>query len=187
MRIAALSLAVLLALPAASFAAEGGLPQLNTDTYATQIFWALVSFGAIYLLMAKLALPRIGAVLQDRSQQIDGDLDAAGKLKADADEAEAKYHAALEGSKDQARTLLREASDAAAAEATAKEADFGATLAARAEEAASRIDAARKTAMTEIRPVAAALAVDTVKKLARLDIDAAGAQSAVDTAMGRRG
>lgn len=173
--------------PAAAFAAEGGLPQLNTATYATQIFWALVFFALIYLLMSRVALPRIGAVLQDRSQQLDGDLDAAAKLKADAADAEAKYSAALEDSRAQARALLREASEAAAADATAKEAVFAETLAKRASEAADRISAARDAAMAEMRGVAADLAGATTQKLAGVKVEAAEAQSAVDAAFGKRG
>ena len=172
---------------AAAAAEGGGLPQLNTATFPTQIFWSLVFFALIYLLMSRIALPRIGAVLQDRSQQLDGDLDAAARLKADTQEAEAKYEAALTDSREQARSLIRDASEAAAADAAAKDGAFTETLVKRANEAAQRIDAARDSALAEIRPAAAELARETVKKLAGFDVDAAGARAAVDAVFEQRG
>jgi len=73
------------------------MPQLDITTFAPQIFWLAVSFVVLYVLMSRLALPRIGAILAARSGQIEGDLDAARRLKAEAEAAVAAYEKALSG------------------------------------------------------------------------------------------
>lgn len=168
--------------PALSLAAEGegGLPQLDVSTFPTQIFWSLVFFALIYVLMSRVALPKVGAILEERSRKIDGDLDAARKMQADAEETNAKNDEALRGAREQARDALRAAADAATAEATKRENEFGAKLAEQAVAAQDRIEAARAAAMAEMKTVAADLAAATVKKLAGLDADGAKAKAAVD-------
>lgn len=167
--------------PGLALAAEGGgLPQLNTHTFPTQIFWALVFFALIYVLMSRVALPKIGAVLEERALKIDGDLDAARKMQADAEETTAKYEDALKGAREDARDALRAAADAASAEATKTESAFGAKLAEQALQAQERIEAARTAAMGEMKTVAADLAAAVVKKLADVDATPAKAKAAVD-------
>ena len=50
----------------AAGASEPGLPQLDIDTWPSQLFWLVVLFGVGYLVMAKMVTPRIGAVLEER-------------------------------------------------------------------------------------------------------------------------
>jgi len=68
-----------------------GLPQLNFDTFANQIFWLLVALVVIYLILSRVALPRIAAVLAERQGTITHDLTQAETLKAKAAEAEEAY------------------------------------------------------------------------------------------------
>ncbi len=53
-------------------AAEGaeqaaGMPQLDFATFPNQIFWLVVTLVVIYLILNKVALPRIASVLADRA------------------------------------------------------------------------------------------------------------------------
>ena len=46
------------------FAAEsGGMPQLNTEFWVSQIFWLTLTFGILYVILSKLILPKISANL----------------------------------------------------------------------------------------------------------------------------
>ncbi|MDA9943421.1 F0F1 ATP synthase subunit B', partial [Paracoccaceae bacterium] len=65
----------------AAEASEGGLPQLDFSTFGNQIFWLLVTLIAIYLILSKLALPRIAAVLAERQGTISHDVAMAEELK----------------------------------------------------------------------------------------------------------
>jgi len=72
-----------------------GMPQLCADWIPNQIFWLVVTLAAIYFVMSRIALPRIGAVLAERSGTITNDIAAAEELKNKAAEAEAAYDKAL--------------------------------------------------------------------------------------------
>ena len=56
------------------------MPQFDYTTFTTQLFWVCLTFGLLYLAMARLALPRIGEILEDRQDRIDNDLDKAVEL-----------------------------------------------------------------------------------------------------------
>ena len=61
-----------------STAAEGGhggvFPPMDATTFPSQIFWLVIFFGLLYLLMSRLALPKMAAVLEKRHKTIEGDL-----------------------------------------------------------------------------------------------------------------
>ena len=67
------------------------MPQLETHTFATQIFWLIVTFVPLYLLLWKVALPRIADILESRQNRIDHDLARADTLKVEAEEVMASY------------------------------------------------------------------------------------------------
>src|SRR3546814_14500739 len=69
----------------------GGLPQLDPATFATQLFWGAVAFVALYLLMSRVALPRVAAVIEERGGRIGEDLDKAAQFNREAEEARAQY------------------------------------------------------------------------------------------------
>jgi F-type H+-transporting ATPase subunit b len=75
--------------------ASGGMPQLDFSTFPNQIFWLVVTLVIIYLVLSRVALPRIGSVLAERKGTITNDLAAAEELKQKAVQAEAAYQNAL--------------------------------------------------------------------------------------------
>src|SRR4051794_36281818 len=109
----------------------GGFPPFQKDTFASQILWLVLTFVALYLLMSRVALPRIGAIFEDRKRHIDGDLAEAQRLKGESDAAIAAYEKSLADARARAQVLANETRtrEAAAAEAARKELD--ATLNAR--------------------------------------------------------
>ena len=93
-------------------AAHGGgsaMPQLEFSTFGNQIFWLAVALVVIYLILSRVALPRIAAVLAERQGTITNDLAAAEDLKAKAVEAENAYHKALADARAEAQRIAAEA------------------------------------------------------------------------------
>ena len=119
-------------------AASGGLPQLDFSTWAGQIFWLVVIFAILYIVLAKLILPKLGNGLAERSDHIADDLDAAARFQKDAEEAEKAYTYALADSRAKAHNV---------AETTRKSVD--AEIAAELE--AADAEALRQTEAAEIR------------------------------------
>ena len=67
------------------------MPQLDFSHFPNQIFWLVVALVVIYLILSKVALPRIGSILAERQGTITNDIAAAEDLKQKAVEAEAAY------------------------------------------------------------------------------------------------
>ena len=93
----------------ATHAAETpGMPQLNFDHWGNQIFWLILALIATYLILSRVALPRIAAILNERQGTITNDLAAAEDLKAKAVEAENAYNKALADARAEAQRIAAE-------------------------------------------------------------------------------
>ncbi|AZV76594.1 F0F1 ATP synthase subunit B' [Parasedimentitalea marina] len=95
----------------AAEAAQGGgssMPQLDFSTFGNQIFWLAVTLVVIYLILSRVALPRIAAVLAERQGTITNDIAAAEDLKAKAVEAENIYNKALADARAEAQRIAAE-------------------------------------------------------------------------------
>lgn len=138
-----------------------GMPQLDFSTWPNQIFWLLVALVAIYLLLTRIALPRIGAVLAERKGTITNDLAAAEELKQKAKEAEAAYVQALADARAEAARIVAQARADIQADLDAATAKADAEISARAAESERRIAEIRASAMDSVTEVAK----DTAKEL----------------------
>ncbi|MBT9384749.1 F0F1 ATP synthase subunit B' [Pseudooceanicola sp. CBS1P-1] len=93
---------------AAEVQQAAGMPQLDFSTWGNQIFWLIVTLVVIYLILSRVALPRVGAVLADRAGTIANDIAAAEELKQKAQEAEAAYDKALADARVEAARIVAE-------------------------------------------------------------------------------
>ena len=143
----------------------GGLPQLNIDTFGSQIFWLIVALLVLYWLMSKMALPRIGSVLEERADAIAGDLDRAEELKRKAQEAEVAYKQALADARGRAQAIAAETRAGIQKEVETAIARADAEIAARTAEGERRIEGIRESAMQDVREVAEETAVAVVDRL----------------------
>lgn len=157
----------------------GGLPQLNPATFPTQIFWLALSFGALYWLLSKKALPVVAQVLEDRQARISADLSKAAGLKEEAENVMATVDKALADARSQAQALIAEAVSAIEAENQAKQSALNTQIADRLREAEARIAAAKEQALTNVRGEAAGIVREIASKLAGIDADPAQAEAAV--------
>lgn len=159
------------------------MPQLDVTTYAPQIVWLVITFLAMYFLMAKVALPRIAEVLEERQTRIDDNLAKAAALKKEAEEAAAAYESALAKARSKAQDEVKVVIDQAnAAQAKAQE-DLAAKLDKKLAEAEARIAEAKDKALANITEVSADVAKATVEKLSGVSVDDAAVSAAVAKAM----
>ena len=86
-----------------------GMPQLDFATFPNQIFWLIVALVAIWLILTRVALPRIGAVLAERRGAITNDIARAEALKQQAEEAQAAYEQALADARSKANRIIEKA------------------------------------------------------------------------------
>ena len=118
---------------------EGVFPPFDASTFASQLLWLAITFGALYLLMARVVLPRIGGILEDRRDRIASDLDHAERLKQQSDQALASYERALADARANAFKIAEDSRERAKAEADARQQVIEADLSRRIEAAENRI------------------------------------------------
>lgn len=156
-----------------------GFPPFDSHSFPSQLLWLAVTFIALYLLMARVALPHIGSILEQRRQRIAGDLAQAQRLKDQSDAAIAAHEQALREARSRAQTLANETRAKAAAEAAARRKEVDVKLALHVSEAEKAIAASRAAAMTNVRAIAGEAASAIIERL----IGAAPPQQEVDEAV----
>lgn len=161
---------------------SGGLPQLNPNDFAPQLIWLAVTFGLLYLIMSRVALPRVGEVLEERKDRIARDLDAAAKLKADTDRALADYEKALADARAKASGIAKETRQSLAAETEAERVKVEGKLALKLQDAEARIAATKTKALASVNDIASETVSAIVGKLIGQNVDAAEVQAALATA-----
>jgi len=157
------------------------MPQFDLTRFPTQIFWLVVCFAVLYALMANMVLPRIGKTIESRERKIQGDLEAAQKANDAARAASAEQDKALAEARGQASGLIRAASEAAAAETSARLHEVSDRLGADIVAAERRIGEQRAQALTGLAGMSAEIATAVLGKLAGT-ADPAQVARAVDEA-----
>lgn len=130
------------------------MPQLDPSSFGSQLFWLAVCFGLMFMLMAFVALPRIGKTLAARQDQLDGDLAEAEKLREQAEAALLAYEEALAEARSKALNVAQEMRAEIQAETDRQKAELDAKLAASAAEADARMASARAAALDGLKDAA---------------------------------
>lgn len=154
-----------LASAAAETAEKSGLPQLNPESFASQLIWLALTFGFLYFALANFILPRIGAAIEERRERIQSDIDQAEQLKADTDKAIADYEQALTTARSDASRIARETRERLAAETDAERSAVEAEVAEKLKEAETRINAVKAAALAQVGEIARDTAGEIVGKL----------------------
>src|SRR5882757_856756 len=138
------------------------MPQLDLTTFPSQIFWLVVCFAVLYFLMKTLALPKIETIVEERRHRVEGDLEKAAQMKAEAEAVIAAYEKALADARHQAQLTMKETSDRLAAIAAERQREANAVIAAKTTAAEHSIATAKTAAMQNLR----ALAIDVARAAA---------------------
>ncbi|WP_169567823.1 F0F1 ATP synthase subunit B' [Sneathiella limimaris] len=156
------------------------MPQLNIADFPPQLVWLVISFVILYIMMAKVAVPRISEVLENRQDRIARDLDEAKRLSEESDKAKADYEAALDKARSEAHAMVSELKADLAKEQEASQADLEAQLAEKAKAAEASIASARETALSNVRTIAGEAAKATVAKLISVEVTDKDVEAAVE-------
>ena len=161
------------------------MPQIAQimETYSSQIFWLLVTFGFVFFVVGRGMVPRVMETVSQRDSQIAGDLAAAQAARDKADDEEEAWRKRENENRAQAQAVIAKAKADAAAKSEQKLAAAQKRIDAKLDKADLEIAEARNAAMTEVESVAAEAAQDIVKQLAGVKVTAASAKSAVKKAM----
>ncbi|MDE1569200.1 F0F1 ATP synthase subunit B [Aquabacter sp. P-9] len=165
---------------------HGGFPPFNPTHFASQLFWLALTFGALYFLMSRVTLPRIGRILEERHDRIARDLEEASQRRAESEAAQAAYEKALVEARNKANAIAGEARNRLAAETETNRKSLEASLAAKLEEAERRIGATKTEAMSHVRGIAVDTANTIVSSLVGTTAQNADVEQAVDAALAQK-
>jgi F-type H+-transporting ATPase subunit b len=160
-------------------------PPFNKETFASQLFWLAVFFIALYVIIARLAIPRIGGIVQARRDRIEGDIGEANRFKDQSDAALKAYEKSLADARGRAQQLAGETRDKLNAEAEEKRKRLEGQLNAKLAEAEKAIAVTKSDAMANVRGIAVDTASAIVQRLIGTVPTGAAVEAAVADALKR--
>lgn len=164
---------------------KGSFPPFDPSTFAPQLIWLVLTFGALYLLLSRIALPRIGSVLGERKDRIERDLGDAERMKAETDAALKAYESSLATARGRAQSLAKETRDKLAAEIEQSRQQADQQNAAKVADMEKRIAETKARALASVGDIATDTAGAIVQKLLGREVSAADIQKVVAQRLGR--
>jgi F-type H+-transporting ATPase subunit b len=163
--------------------ADGGasaFPPFDSSTFPSQLVSLAIAFVALYLIVSRIALPRVGGVIDARQKAIDGDLAEAQKLKEESEDALKAYESDLAAARSRAQAISAETREKLNAASEAERKTLEDELSHRLAEADKTIAAKRARAMGNVRGIAADAAGAIVERLTGIAPDAKAVETAVE-------
>jgi len=158
-------------------------PPFQKDTFASQLVSLLIAFVALYLIVSRIALPRVGSVIDARANKIEGDLADAQKLKDQSNAALKSYESELAAARGRAQAIGAETREKLNAASEAERKSLEEKLTVRLADAEKTIAATREAAMSNVRGIATDAASAIVQRLTGVQPDGASVNSAVDASL----
>lgn len=163
------------------------MPQLDVTTFVPQIVWLVITFTAMFLVMWKVCVPRIGGALEARQKKIEQNLERAADLKAEAEAAVETYEKALAEARATAHEEIAKVQADLKAKQDAEEAKLSQSLQAKIKEGEAAIDKALQDALAGLDAMAADVAQAACERLTGDAPDAGAVNKAVaDAAKARQ-
>ncbi|NQV99252.1 MAG: F0F1 ATP synthase subunit B' [Rhodospirillales bacterium] len=158
------------------------MPQLDISTFSTQIAWLVITFAALFIIMWRVAVPRISDALEQRQTRMDDNLNKAAEFKKEAEAAIEAYEKSLTEARASAHSVIADVHATIVAETAAKDAELNTQIKAMLSESEASIAKATDQAMSNVRVVAEEVAAAAAERLLGDPVDAAVVSAAVDTA-----
>ena len=149
---------------------DAGLPQFDTSTFASQIFWLGVTFIILYFYFSRVALPRLSATIEQRHATIKGDLEQADKLSQKIEDTRTQYESAIKDAHDNARATITSMEQAIRQEAEEQSRTFAKTSAVAVADLENRANLAKQKIKTDLNDIAKTLTHDIITKLSSLSV-----------------
>ena len=157
------------------------MPQIDqiADVYASQLFWLVIFFGAIFVIIGLGMLPKIQATVDARDAKISADLKAAEDARTAADELEEVYRTGMDKGRAEATKLTTDAKSGAILDTAKAVAKADKAIAAKLDKATAKVAEARAAARAQVEAVAAEAAQAMIQRVAGVNVDDAAARAAV--------
>ena len=159
------------------------MPQLDPTSFPSQIFWLVVTFLFLWWLMAKVALPKVGLVLEERQKKINDSLDLAENLRIEAGSELDAYETAISKAHDEARKVINDANQEGTQASANQLAEMRISLTNQIAEVEAEIESVKEKALMDISQSAREVAISTLDNLVGIKVPAKTLNAAIDDAM----
>ena len=161
------------------------MPQLDPTYYPTQLFWLVVVFSFLFVVLWKIALPRISRIREVRQSKIEADLEKARAVKIEAESVLAAYEKLLVKASAEAQEINHKAFDDVSTERARRLDEVEKTIVKRVQEAEAAITEEEQRAAREVNSLSADLVGLATEKLGCGKTSDKNATAAIEAALVR--
>jgi|TARA_B100000949_G_scaffold141919_1_gene124703 F-type H+-transporting ATPase subunit b len=154
-----------------AFGAEGGMPQLNPEFWASQVFWLILIFSSLYVIIWKLFLPKITNSIENRKLKIVNDLNETQKLKDNAEKKLQEYNKIIENSKKDAKKIIEDGKKKLNREIESKKQKFNEEIEKELTNVEKEIKNLKKSSMLVINKIAEDISSEIIKQVVGTEIN----------------
>ena len=154
-----------------AFGAEGGMPQLNPEFWASQVFWLILIFSSLYVIIWKLFLPKITNSIENRKLKIVNDLNETQKLKDSAEKKLQEYNKIIENSKKDAKKIIEDGKKKLNREIESKKQKFNEEIEKELTNVEKEIKNLKKSSMLVINKIAEDISSEIIKQVVGTEIN----------------
>ena len=163
-----------------AFGSDAGMPQLNPEFWAAQVFWLILIFSILYLVIWKIFLPKINYSIENRKSRIVNDLDEAQKLKESAEKKLEEYNKIIENSKQEAKKIIEDERKKFDQDIENKKKDFNNQIEKEITAAEKEIKDLKKTSLSNINKIASETSAELIKKIINTEVNKSNVSAVVD-------
>ena len=169
-----------------AFGSEAGMPQLNPEFWAAQIFWLILIFSSLYLIIWKVFLPKITLSIENRKSRVVNDLDEAQKLKENAEKKLNEYNKIIEESKKEAKKIIEDSKKKLDRDIKNKKQQFNDEIEKELMAAEKEIKDLKKSSISSINNIAAETSAEIIKQIINIEVNKSSVSAIVDDVVKRK-
>ena len=163
-----------------AFGSNVGMPQLDPEFWASQVFWLILIFSILYLVIWKIFLPKINYSIENRKSRIVNDLDEAQKLKESAEKKLEEYNKIIENSKQEAKRIIEDERKKFDQDIENKKKDFNNQIEKEITAVEKEIKDLKKTSLSNISKIASETSAELMKKIINTEVNKSNVSAVVD-------
>ena len=163
-----------------AFGAEGGMPQLNPEFWASQIFWLILIFSSLYIIMWKIFLPKISDSIENRKSRIIGDLNETQKLKENAEKKLREYNKIIEDAKEEAKRIIEDNKKKLENDITSKKQKFNEEIEKELMAIDKEIESLKKSSITSINKIAVEISSEVINQIVGTAVNTSNVSAIVE-------
>ena len=162
-----------------AFGAEKGMPQLNPEFWASQIFWLILIFSSLYIIIWKIFLPKITDSIENRKSRVIGDLNETQKLKENAEKKLDEYNKIIEDTKKEAKSIIESSNKKLENDINSKKQKFNEEIEKELMTIEKEIKSLKKTSISNINRIAVEISSEIVNQIVETKVNASNVSAIV--------